>query len=107
MIGNKTLDIFGIETAKIVDVFYEEVKHMIDILEIAREDGEQKGMEKGMEIGMEKGTLKAVQEMLMEVLATKLGVIPYRIVNEIKSINTVETLKTLLKIMTVCQVESR
>jgi len=30
--------------------FYEEVKNIIDILEIAREDGLQQGVEKGMEM---------------------------------------------------------
>ena len=58
---------------------------MLDILEIARDDGKQQGM------------LQDAHEMLLQVLEEKLGVVPSRIVKKIKSINTRETLKGLLR----------
>jgi hypothetical protein len=67
--------------------FYEEAKNMLDILEIAREDGEQTGLNQGM--------LQNSREMLMEALKKQFNVIPARFVETIKSIDQIETLKSL------------
>jgi len=73
--------------------FYEEVKNMLDILDIARKDGEQKGLKKGLNQGM----LQNAQEMLMDTLEAKLDIVPPRIVDKIKSIDRVDTLKSLFR----------
>jgi len=83
---NKILD------KHVLEEFYEEIKNMVDILEIAREDGLKQGLEQGFEQGM----LKDAREMVFEVLQEKIGVVPSNIVKKIKMINTRETLKGLL-----------
>jgi hypothetical protein len=42
--------------------YYEEVKNMLDILNIAREDGEKLGVERGMQKGIQKGIQKGMQK---------------------------------------------
>ena len=74
--------------------YYEEVKNMLDILEIAREDGMQQGMQKGM--------LQEAKDTLIEILEEKIGVVPGRIIEKIKTIHTKEPLKGLLRQAVKC-----
>jgi len=90
---NKILD------KHILQHYYEEIKNMIDILEIAIEDGKKQGMQQGLT----KGMLQDAREMVLEVLEEKLGVVPSRIVEKIKSISTRETLKGLLRQAVKCE----
>jgi len=80
---NKILD------KHVLQEYYEEIKHMLDILEIARNDGRQQGIEQGM--------LSEAREMLFEVLQEKMGVMPSRIVEKVNQITTRETLKGLVR----------
>ena len=70
---------------------------MLDILEIARDDGRKQGMEKGLEKGFHKGMLSEAKDMVIEVLEEKIGVVPARIVQKVQEINTRATLKGLLR----------
>jgi len=49
--------------------FYEEVKSMLDILEIARKDGESIGLQKGETIGLQKGEVKGKFDILTVLLS--------------------------------------
>ena len=80
---NKILD------KHVLQEYYEEIKNMLDILEIARDDGRQQGIEQGM--------LADAREMLFEVLHEKMGAMPSRIVEKVNRINTRETLKGLVR----------
>lgn len=78
---NKILD------KNVLTHYYEEVKNMLKILEIARNDG--------MEKGMEKGILQTAKEMLVAALEEKIGVVPARIVDQIRSLDKHEVLSGL------------
>jgi len=47
--------------------YYEEVKNMLDILNIAIEDGMQKGMQKGRQEGMQKGRQEGAQDKAIQM----------------------------------------
>jgi len=64
--------------------YYEEVKHMLDILEIAQEDG----MQKGMQLAMRKN--------LIEILRNKVGAVPSYLVEKINDIEQTEQLSNLV-----------
>jgi hypothetical protein len=67
--------------------YYEEVKNMLKILEIARNDG--------MEQGLQRGILQTAKEMLVAALEEKLGVVPGRIIDQIRSVDKHEVLSGL------------
>jgi len=60
IMSNKIVD------KKLLKKFYEEVKNMLDILEIAREDGMKTGIQNGMEIGMQQGIQEGMQQGIQE-----------------------------------------
>jgi len=64
---------------------------MLDILEIARNDGLQQGVQQGLQQGM----LLYAREMVLDVIGEKIGVVPPYIAEKINAINTRETLKSL------------
>jgi hypothetical protein len=86
---NKILDKNALEH------YYEEVKNMLKILEIARNDGMEQGLEKGLEKGMQRGILQTAKEMLVAALEEKLGVVPGRIIDQIRSVDKHEVLSGL------------
>ena len=61
IMSNKIVD------KKLLKKFYEEVKTMLDILEIAREDGMKTGIQNGMEIGMQQGMEEGKIETLEDL----------------------------------------
>ena len=61
IMSNKIVD------KKLLKKFYEEVKNMLDILEIAREDGMKTGIQNGMEIGMQQGMEEGKIETLEDL----------------------------------------
>jgi hypothetical protein len=82
---NKILDKHALEN------YYEEVKNMLKILQIAMNDG----MQKGMQQGMQQGILQNAKEMVVAVLEEKLGAVPGRIIDQIRSIDKHEVLSGL------------
>ena len=90
---NKILDKNALEQ------YYEEIKNMLKILEIARDDGLRqgikKGTEKGKEEGKKEGILQTARKMVIEVLEEKLGVVPGRIIDQIRSVDKDEVLSGL------------
>ena len=72
---------------------------MLKILEIARNDGMEQGLEQGLEKGMQKGMQKGIRQtakkMLVAALEEKLGVVPARIIDQIRSIDQHEVLRGL------------
>lgn len=60
---------------------------MLKILEIARNDG--------MEQGLQRGILQTAKEMLVAALEEKLGVVPGRIIDQIRSVDKHEVLSGL------------
>ena len=64
---------------------------MLKLIEIAINDGMKKGMEKGMQ----KGIRQTAKEMLVAALEEKLGVVPARIIDQIRSIDQHEVLRGL------------
>ena len=94
--------------------FYEEIKNMLDILEIARNDGIQQGVQQGVQQGIKQGVQQGLQqgvqqgmlldarEMVLDVIGEKIGVVPQYIAEKINAINTRETLKSLLRQAVKC-----
>ena len=64
---------------------------MLKLIEIARNDG----MEQGLEQGLQKGILQTAKEMLVAALEEKLGVVPARIIDQIRSVDKHEILSGL------------
>ena len=60
IMSNKIVD------KKLLKKFYEEVKNMLDILEIAREDG----MQQGMHQGMQQGRIETLEELYRQGILT-------------------------------------
>ncbi|QTA86556.1 hypothetical protein [Desulfonema magnum] len=86
--------------------FWEEVK-MLDIFEIAREEGEIIGIGKGEIIGIEKGKnlgiLEDRREMVTDVLIERFGVVLPRILEQIRAIQNPDVLKMLHRQALKCQ----
>jgi hypothetical protein len=78
---NKILDKHALE------YYYQEVKNMLKILEIARNDGMQQGMQQGI--------LQTAKDMVVAVLEEKLGAVPGRIIDQIRSVDRHEILSGL------------
>ncbi|MBF0449259.1 MAG: hypothetical protein HQK75_01005 [Candidatus Magnetomorum sp.] len=70
--------------------YYEEVKYMLDILEIAKEDGMKQGMQQGM------------REMVIAALNEKIGAIPSYLVDKINTITQTEKLTNLIRQAVKC-----
>ena len=77
---------------------WEKIK-MLDILEIAHEEGEKKGIEKG-EV---KGEAKGSRNMLKELIIEKYDEIPERVFEKINGIEKIDILKTLFKKALKCE----
>ena len=71
--------------------FYKEIKNLLDILEIARNDGLQQGIQQGIQ----QGRLLNAREMLLDIIDENIGVVPTYIAEKINAINKRETLKSL------------
>jgi hypothetical protein len=71
--------------------YYQEVKNMLKILEIARNDG----MHQGIQQGMLQGMLQSAKDMVVAVLEENLGAVPGRIIDQIRSVNRHEVLSGL------------
>ncbi len=81
---------------------WEKIK-MLDILEIAHEEGEKKGIEKGIEKGEAIGIAKGSRNMLKELIIEKYDEIPERIFEKIDEIERIDILKTLFKKALKCE----
>lgn len=81
---------------------WEEIK-MLDILEIAREEGlregEILGMEKGEILGMEKGT----QEMIIEALLQRFDLIPLCVSEQVRAVRNQDLLRGLFRQALRCE----
>ncbi len=83
---------------------WEEIK-MLDIIEIAMEKGMQEGktlgIQEGKTLGIQEGktlgTVSATREMLLDLLLEKFGIIPKAIQEEIDSVDSLFSLKSLFK----------
>ena len=77
---------------------WEEIK-MLDILEIAREEG----IKEGKFLGVQEGKLLSAREMLTDALIERFGAVPIRILERIRTVQDVEALKVLHRQVLKCQ----
>jgi len=84
---------------------WEEIK-MLDIIELAREKGEEIGLKKGEEAGLKKGRKKgeevglkkgmeSAQEMILDTIFALFGNLPVDLIEKVKSIYHLEVLKLI------------
>ncbi|QTA86560.1 hypothetical protein [Desulfonema magnum] len=78
--------------------FWEEIK-MLDIFEIAREEGEILGIEKGKILGI----LEERRETVKEDLIERFGVVHPRILEQIRAVQNPDVLKMLRRQAMKCQ----
>jgi hypothetical protein len=92
ILSNKLID-----KARLRDI-WEAIK-MLDILEIAKEEGIKEGRALGIEEGMQKGrdmgVLEATRELLIDNLIEAFSVIPVQLAEQIRKIQSVDVLKGL------------
>ena len=92
-----------IEKDKLEELWEEIKMYNIDILDIAREKGEEEGIEKGKKEGIEEGKKEGIEEgslmtsreMLVNALSERFSIVPFRISEEIGRIGSSHALKTL------------
>ncbi len=79
---------------------------MLDIFELAREEGEIIGIQKGEILGIQKGKtigiIETAREMLMDALIEKFNIIPPRISEQIRKIQNQDSLKALFRQVFKC-----
>lgn len=85
---------------------WEEIK-MLDIFEIAKEEGKKEGKEEGKREGEKKGkilgTLETAREMVMNALLERFNVESFRVSEQIKSLQNPDIIKALLNQAIRCQ----
>jgi len=67
------------------------------IAEMLERKGRQEGIIIGEQRGKQRGKLEAAQEMILEALSERFGTVNPVIVNKIKNVQSLETLKMLFK----------
>ncbi len=79
---------------------WKEIK-MLDILEIAHEEGKDIGLKEGKDIGREEGEVlgltKGTREMLKDLVMEKYDAIPKSVFEKIDGIDEIDILKTLFR----------
>ncbi len=89
ILSNKLLDKAALRQ------IWEDVK-MLDILEIAREEGMKEGELLGIQKGKTLGLQEGMVEMMMEVLVERFGLIPAHLSEQIRGIRNQDVLRGLL-----------
>ena len=87
IIANKMID------KVTLNKLWEDIK-MLDIIELAREKGEQIGLKKGEEVGLKKGR-ESAQEMVLDTIFALFGNLPIDMIEKVKSIYHLEILKLI------------
>jgi hypothetical protein len=81
---------------------WEEIK-MLDIFEIAKEDGIQQGKALGLQEGKALGGVEATREMVLEALIERFDMVSARISEQIRSLQNLDVLKGLFHKALKCQ----
>ena len=68
---------------------------MVTIEEMLRREGEERGIGIGVKQGVQQGKLEATQEMVIDMATEKYGFLPLSLESEIRTIQSVATLKGL------------
>lgn len=80
---------------------------MLDILEIAREEGVKEGkllgINEGKLLGINEGKLLGILEMLTDDLIERFGLVPARITERLGTVNNSAVLKVLRRQISKCQ----
>ena len=66
---------------------------MLDIFEIAREEGETIGLKKGKDLGLKEGK----QEMVIEALIERFELVPARVSEQIRAVRNPDVLRVLFR----------
>lgn len=74
---------------------------MLDIIEMAREkglkEGKDIGMEEGKEIGLKEGKEESVKEMVVEALIERFELVPARMSEQIRGVQSPDVLRGLFR----------
>ena len=81
---------------------WEEIK-MLDIFELAKEEGLQEGLQKGLREGKTMGGLEAMRDMLVETLIERFNVVSGLISEQIRALQNQDVLKGLFHQALKCQ----
>ena len=76
---------------------------MLDIFEIAKEEGIQEGKAMGMQEGKTLGGLEATREMVVETLIERFDMVSIRLSEHIRSLRNQDVLKGLFHKALKCQ----
>jgi len=108
ILSNKLID------KQVLHQLWEEIK-MLDILEVAREEGLKEGktlgvqegktlgLQEGKTLGVQIGMLEATHEMLVKALIERFEIVPVRISEHIRTIRNLDILKGLFHQALKCQ----
>ncbi|MCP4218931.1 MAG: hypothetical protein GY765_30135, partial [bacterium] len=77
---------------------WEEIK-MLDILEVAKEEGLREGLKEGKNLGM----LEAAREMVVDAVIEKFAVAPIHLSQQIRAIQNPDALKALFRQVFRCE----
>ena len=92
ILSNKLID------KQVLRQMWEEIK-MLDILDIAREEGLKEGKQEGKTLGLQEG----MREMLIEALSDRFDIVSVRISEHIRAIRNLDVLKSLFHQALKCQ----
>jgi hypothetical protein len=99
ILSNKLID------KHVLRQIWEEIK-MLDILEIAKEEGLKEGIREGKALGLQEGkalVVETTRDMVMDTLIERFNAVPTRILEQIRAIQNLDAIKGLHRQAIKCQ----